>query len=352
MKIGIVTQPLYDNYGALLQNWALQQVLLKLGHQPITIDYLPKQSFVRHLFSCLLSILRYQFKFRRRKFPQKELVRNKEFERFVTQYINKTDVCHKYKNYIIKKYGIEAIIVGSDQVWRPVYNGRVLYDMFGRFARYTPLFSYAASFGVDNWEYNKRQEFVCRKLISSFKGVSVREKSAVQLCQDHFYQKAHLVLDPTLLLSDKDYSGLLKGIPAPNENYLLAYILDTNEEKMNIISSIAEKKRLYIHQISIYDKKNKSVEEWLSEFRYSKFIITDSFHGMVFSIIFKTPFLVITNKKRGASRFKSLLTTLNLADRMNTTMSDKVVDWESVDKKLADMKKTSCDYIVNTLSNC
>ena len=119
MKIGILTQPLLNNYGGTLQNYALQIVLRKLGHKPVTIDCNPKSSLLGYLLSCMKTIMYFFIPSKRRSFAvhARRKYRNTQFERFTNRNITLTKmVCHP-TNSIIKAYGLEAIIVGSDQVW-------------------------------------------------------------------------------------------------------------------------------------------------------------------------------------------------------------------------------------------
>ena len=132
MKIGILTQPLKANYGGILQNWALQQVLIKLGHEPITIDLLPQPSLSRFILSTVKSLILWFIPSKRRKFVRWHYKRSPLFEKFVENKIKKTDVCHRYSMELVRKYHLDALIVGSDQTWRPLYNKNVLYDMFLR----------------------------------------------------------------------------------------------------------------------------------------------------------------------------------------------------------------------------
>lgn len=350
MRIGIVTQPLYNNYGGIIQNWALQRVLLEEGQDPITIDYLPKQSRLRRFLSYIKETFLLLFGNKERSLKY-ELKRNIECESFVALNIKRTDVCYSYNKEILSRYGIDMVCIGSDQVWRPDYNGYTLYDMYGRFSYPVPTFTYAASFGVGEWEYNRTQTIHCRKLVRRLKGVSVREKPAVGMCRDYLKVDAKFVLDPTLLVTKDKYESLIQNIPAINESFILAYVLDSNEENDQMITRVSNMLKLNVHRFSIYDKQGLSIEEWLREFRDAAYIITDSYHGVVFSVIFKKIFKLLPNNHRGMLRFQSLLEACGLEYKLKEGMEIMPIDWGLVDESINEYRKESYDYLHSMLNS-
>lgn len=260
----------------------------------------------------------------------------------------------------------DAIVVGSDQIWRPLYVKHIE-SAFLDFAQDWNIkrIAYAASFGTDKWEYTKLQNKHCRKLVQLFNAVSVREASGVKLCKEHFGVTAKHVLDPTMLLADEDYIKLFEENNTPkSQGNLLCYILDENEEKSRLIDLIAKQNNLtpfrinakadYRFDIPVKDRIQPSVEQWLRGFYDAEFVITDSFHACVFSILFKKPFVVYGNKKRGMSRFTSLLDMFGLCDCMITCFDDyKNTDKEKFDSEyvhsiLKRYKNVSQSFIAST----
>ena len=312
MRIGIITQPLYANYGGVLQNWALQQVLIKLGHEPITIDYLPTRSIKSFILSTIKSLILWFIPLRRRKFLQRKYKRKYLFEGFIARHIMKTEVCYQYSMNYIEQYKLEALIVGSDQVWRPMYND-CLYDMFLQFAENFKgkKIAYAASFGVDNWEFSDEQTKICSSLIKQFDVISVREYSGKSLCKNYLGVDAVNVLDPTLLVSKDEYIKLCVDIPVVKERFLAAYVLDSSDEVDKIIAEEASRRGLIVRRYSADAKAELTVEEWIAIFRDASFVVTDSFHGTVFSILFENPFRCVANRDRGNARFEDLLDKYN-----------------------------------------
>jgi len=314
MKIGILTQPLVNNYGGTLQNYALQQVLKKLGHDPITIDYIPKSSLIDYLLACLKTMFLFFIPSKRRSFrshPRRKL-RNAQFDKFTRTYILTTKTVSRLRNSLIDEYGIDMLIVGSDQVWRPRYNPYVE-DMFFKFVKNDNLrrLSYAASFGTDEWEYTPKQTILIRALINKFMAVSVREESGIKFCESNLSVKAQQVLDPTLLLEEADYRTLCKNIPEDKNKYILAYILDVTQDKEEEIARIEDSEKMNVKYCHAENDATLTVEEWIARFRDASYVITDSFHGTVFSIIFGKPFTCLKNSTRGSSRFDTLLSIYN-----------------------------------------
>lgn len=303
MKIGIVTQSLLNNYGGILQNFALQTVLKKTKCTPITIDFIPSRNLLRN---CLIPFLKKNIF---RKKMRKPLLERKGFiNEFVEKEIAKTKIIHHYRDVLSLEF-FDAVVVGSDQVWRKKYNNPFIEDMYLKFTKNLPIkrIAYAASFGVDDWEYTPRQTRKCSKLARKFDAISVREESGVRLCKEYFDVDATRVLDPTLLLTKEDYLPICKEVPVCDEKYLAVYVLDENEEIKAIYEKEASARGLVVKKFQADSESRLTVPEWLAMFRDASFVVTDSFHGTIFSIIFDKDFKCIYNRNRGAVRFESLL---------------------------------------------
>lgn len=358
MKVGIVTQPLYANYGGILQNYALQQVLKEMGHTPVTLDYMPSLPFGRYLLyagkGLLCSLLpskRHPIKPYRRFLERPETI-----EMFVRNNIDKTDTIPCYSQKVLRNNGIEALIVGSDQVWRYAYNANVLEDMYLAFAQGYPCrkIAYAASFGVEKWDYPEVMTEKARSLAKLFDAISVREDSGVALCRENLMVEAKTVLDPTLLLDVSDYEKFCRSPHPEEEPYLAAYVLDLNEEKIAYINSVANTLNLKVRQMTVSDK-GEPVEEWLSAIRNAEFVITDSYHGSLFSIIFEKQFQTIINKERGADRFRTLFSRLGLEGRLLDEIPSEPssllpTDYATVHRELHRLQEESLSFIQESLN--
>ena len=169
-------------------------------------------------------------------------------------------------------------------------------------------------------------------LAKEFNAISVREDTAVNLCLKYLSVNAEHVLDPTMLLSRQDYIDLIQNAKVPNNSgSLFAYVLDKTSSKMSLINQIAEDRRMkpyFIDYLSLDFSKPieqrivPPVETWLRSFYDAEFVVTDSFHGCVFSIIFGKPFVALGNPDRGMSRFISLLKTFGLDDHLVMSVKD------------------------------
>ncbi|MFI3319815.1 MAG: polysaccharide pyruvyl transferase family protein [Rikenellaceae bacterium] len=214
MKIGIQTLQLNTNYGGILQAYALQTVLQRMGHDASVITKFSIFAFPLWMYPLALGfrlVKKYIlgqkniviFNVKKRK--EEAVIVRQHTQRFIDTYINKLE-CERFIS--LPENCVDAIVVGSDQVWRPRYFGKkIIADAYLEFARGWDIkrLSYAASFGTAEWEYSESQTAKCKELIAKFDAVSVREESAVGLCKDHFGVEAQHLLDPTMLLSKEDY---------------------------------------------------------------------------------------------------------------------------------------------------
>lgn len=356
MKVGIVTHPLLTNYGGILQNFALQQVLRKLGYDPITIDLVPDYSIYKYMCSLCKTLLLYFIPWKRRSFVsyRSKTRRNAAIESFCQKHIALTERVRRYRPDVVIHYGFQAVIVGSDQVWRARYNRYPGYmeDMFLNFVENPRVkkMAYAASFGIDEWDYTKETTERCRKLVQQFVGISVRERSGVALCDKFLHVKAIQVLDPTLLLKREDYEQLCAIVPKDTFRFMAVYLLDLSLPKRKMVEHFAHKRGLSVKCFSAHDNMKLTVEEWLAMFRDAEFVVTDSFHGTVFSIIFNKPFLSIGNPSRGMARFHSLLEMFGLKERLCEAgqeffEKDKEIDWKKVNRKRKEWQEWSLEFL-------
>lgn len=374
MRVGILTLPLHVNYGGILQAYALQTVLERMGHhvEVIEIDNpTPHRSLKSRIkakikFPAIIAkriIKRYVLHesiyvfFEERR---NSLIR--ENRQYTDSFISKNIHLHRFNNVgEIDENTYQAYVIGSDQVWRPMYSPNI-YHAFLDFTQGWKVrrIAYAPSFGADNWEYTKAQTKVCSSLIQSFEKVSCREDSGVELIKTYLgVENVQWLLDPTLLLSAEDYNKLIKDLPRRNTRQLFNYILDETAESKQLIDEISKDKGLTPFKINVWEPyakveinkivppKNRiqrPVEEWLEAIRDSEMIVTDSFHACVFSIIYNKPFVAILNPTRGNGRIKSLLKRFHLEDRLISSF-DQYKKVRSIRGDYSDLTKTSLDYL-------
>jgi len=382
MKIGILTQPLLNNYGGLLQNYALQHVLNVMGHEVETVDWEPVKEgalkeWLYHQKLLMLGCFNKNVERPRYILNKAEAaVIGQNTSQFVKKYIHvcsqKARSLEDFAN-IDRQYKYNAYVVGSDQVWRPDYNSTMMPAMFLNFVQREDVkrIAYAASFGTDRWEFTTEMTKTCAQLAQKFDLITVREASGVMLCQDYLGVKAKHVLDPTMLLNKEDYVHLVIEEKEPeSEGTLFHYILDPSAEKKTFIEKVAQEHGLKPFTIMpkcqaenrtkrdvkkhIEDCVFPSVTSWLCGFMDAKMVIVDSFHGAVFSIIFNKPFWVIKNNYRGNARFESLLGLYGLEDRLisidNVSQLDMnvSVDWNRVNS-IRSNERELCKRLLNDM---
>lgn len=341
MKIGILTLPLHTNYGGILQAWALQIVLKRMGHEPVHIQWrVPKRTplirySLRVIKRCILKVFTSKKIeiFRENRISKEQLILEKPMKPFIDNNINIRYV----KNLRdIKEKEYDAFIVGSDQVWRHLYftMGQNIIDAFLSFTKEWNVkrLSYAASFGKNTIEdeYTPEEIRRCGDLLSNFSLVTVREESGIDICKKYFNIDAIQVVDPTLLLKKEDYQKFISSSKIYNVE-LFNYILDNSEETDLFIEKVKSKYGWNTFKVNgkvddlsacLEDRVQKPVSDWLQSFFDAKAIVTDSFHACVFSIIFNKPFLVFVNQKRGVSRFETLLQIIHQENRLISSVEE------------------------------
>ena len=339
-----------------MQNYALQQVLKCFGHEVKTIDFVGRTSFTMYLLSICKQLLISVLKCRRpqiRPYVAIPTFRNPIMADFVNNNIDRTRIVHSYNKKIVSEEHFDAVITGSDQVWRPIYN-RYIEDMYLKFVPDSiKKIAYAASFGVDTWEYNAKVTKRCAKQAKRLDAISVREATGVELCKTYLGVNAQHVLDPTILAGAEAYKPLLKE-KTEEEDYLFAYILDITPEKQSYVESMAKSKGLKVIIRGADKNSTLSVEDWLSMIANSSMVVTDSFHGTVFSILFHKEFYSIVNVARGGTRFVSLLSPLGLEHRMGDvsqlqSLELSPVDWKQVDHILDSQRQDCINFLTNAL---
>jgi len=371
LKIAILTQPLHDNYGGLLQAYALKEILQKLGHEPIIINRRGgKPKGLRKIASKIKS-----------KIIGREVISKKHQDEisketilFRKKYVsNLSELIEDNKGmYRLNDKNFDAYIVGSDQCWRPRYSPyiRNYFLDFTKEKSNIKRLSYAASFGVSDWEFTEKETLDCKELLKRFDAISVREKSGVDLVRTHLGRDdAENLIDPTMLLTTDDYNVITEreNIKSFGSD-LKVYVLDKSNSKMRIIRDAETKLGLKIFEIlpikrlgselvtdqNVSDFVYPNPAKWLKAYQDAKFVITDSFHGTAFSILFNIPFISIGNSKRGMARFESLLELFGLADRLIAdnlenvnveTIINKEINWEEVNRILENERIKSLEFL-------
>lgn len=356
MRIGIITFHWADNYGAVLQAYALQNYLQSLGHKVEIVNYYPvwarRQFDAKYKLSglkgCILKL--------------DKIIRLNSFKKFRTKYLNvsnKSDCCY------------DMVITGSDQVFNPdiiavdeKLDTKYLLENID--AKYK--ISYAASFGNSTLEDKYNTEL--KKYLSGFDFLGVRERSGVEILHALDFNNVYLNPDPTFLLNN---FGMLINIDRKREkNYLFKYVFNSTNQIDTLVKNVLN--TMSINNISqpidilqmLHGRKgllHASVKKWLRTIRDAQIVITDSFHCTVFCILFQTPFFSICSKGWGkdwSERLKCLLDGLGLSSRLMQSNADdsyiqeickENIDWDDVAKRCSEMRKSGQDYLITILND-
>lgn len=344
MNIAILTHPLINNYGGIMQAWSLKVFLENNGHNCVLLDYRVRPPFFKRF---AIVVMNYFFYVRNKNLKK----RTKLLDEFIQKNINRTKKIYSVQalNKMIKALNINAVIVGSDQVWRRNFTiSRGIGTYFLSFI--TPDHSilkvaYAASFAKSEWEYTSGETMLIRNWIKDFKAVSVREESAVHLCKDQLLLEVEHALDPTLLLEPALFTSLVSERQIES-NYVFVYWLGEESDLYDELKryNLTNRKLLVVSHNA---EAILSMGQWLSAIKYADVVLTDSFHGCVFSIIFKKHFIICRNDDAGNDRLLSLFDILGLEKKLETP--DAMEDYKMVEEKIGILRTRSFDFLSNAL---
>ena len=361
MKISIITFHNTSNFGATLQCTALSRYLESIGNEVFVIDYLPqyilnKKSVLKEFkkigssrnklkaFAKGFAYLSHYSELRRRDMA---------FETFIHKNLRLTSTYHTFKELYDNPPEADFFICGSDQIWNPALTGNSLDDAFFLAFTNKEKASYGASVGELNIEQYGNE---LKAKVRDFKGVSVRESSVAEKFTEILDQDVKTVLDCTLLLKGQDYSTLEKEVALGDKPYLLFYDMQRSKASEKVARQIAKQHGLSIIDISpspfiSLKGSEKRIDIGPGEFLYlvknSSYIVTNSFHGTVFSILYHKTFLAFLHSTR-SERVVDLLNELDLNDRIvdsTVIVPQKEIDYLSVDEKLDYKRQQSYGYL-------
>lgn len=349
-KIGILTFQNTTNYGAVLQAFALQKKIELLGADCEIINYhcnsiecrefvrRPKLTFDFYLFAC----------------NWKDYISNRKkrkiINEFVKKYIRLSDKEYINKNIAMIDKIYDAFIVGSDMVWEVGITGED-YNYYLQFASPYKRNSYAASIGLDNIE--ERYTEKCTKELNQFRRISVRETRAKEILNQLVEKDVNINIDPTLLHDCNFWRKYEEKPEQCPEKYILLYFLDESGVMLNTALNIAKEKNVSILILDNKDInvencrviKNASVPNFLYYIRKAFLMITGSYHGMVFSMNFKTDFMYYN--RANSSRMESIAELTGSQSRRLTSSNIPEIncDFESIDLKIHALRKESTEYL-------
>lgn len=367
-KISIITLHRAENYGSVLQAYALQKKIEDLGHEVEILDYHPERytnagklrrlkdkstKFQNPILLLLAKILIYPSYIRK----------NRIFKEFINTYLHLSSKSFA-TNDGAKKNVPDADIycTGSDQVWNSLWNEGVEKTLYLDFVPKGKMcFSYAASIGLSDIDENEKNEVV--RLLDKYEFISVREDSGVDILKGIGRKDVVQTLDPTLLLNKEEWEEIADN-DIVTSHYVLTYNLHHDPRIDRYADMLAKKYNLIVRNISYnwHDVVRKGhldwcpkVERFLLLIKNADYVVADSFHATVFSIIFERPFVTITPEV-ASSRISSVLKLLgipehNLQEFSDTKIIETPIDYMHVKRLLDVEKQKSMNFLKNVLSS-
>lgn len=358
LKVGILTFHRAYNYGALLQSFALQQVLLQMGTDVEFLNYrcpAIENFYVYGLFPHFSRNPR-RWIFQLAEHRAKKL-QQKKCEEFRNHYLRMSrDYDDNNRGDVIGQY--DLLITGSDQIWNPsLTRGKSDWYAFLRQTDSQTIVSYAASVGS---LYSFRYYFrFYEQNLAAYDRISVREENVKKYLETHLNRSVDLVVDPTLLVQKDIWFDLMSASSMENEPYLLYYDVETNDEARKIACRLSREKNLklvhfnreLIFRESSHYAQNQGPCEFLSLIAHAEAVVTSSFHATVFSVLFEKQFIVVPHSKTG-DRVRELLKKTGLESRFvekdNVRVSalcDTEIDYVKALKKLDNLRDASMAYL-------
>lgn len=367
MKIGIMTfWESHNNYGQLLQAFALQAYLKKEGHEVFFIKFHriapPKrQPLLKQLIKSVI---------RKIQGDSTSLDHSRGFDDFRKEHLTFSE--NGYKNYqeLLDNPPIaDAYVCGSDQVWNNTFKVPCEPFLLGFGPKLTKRVSYAASIGQK--EISAETAALFKKHLENFNGISVRENSGVQICQQLGFSETAWVPDPTLLFTKaewSDYLGININTAVQKKSGIFVYTLANSviNDKQKFIDYSNQMKDVQVIHASANDDSSgtiyPTINEWVGYIRSSDYIITNSFHGMVFCIIFNKKFVILPNTGHALGmneRITSLLGRFNLEEHVMYEFSkekmdrlfEKEIDWKTINSSIDSWREEGKDFLNKSLLN-
>jgi hypothetical protein len=366
MKVLIVSFSNSVNYGAVLQIYCLKKRIEQFGHSVSVLNYdFFDIEFLKYNFNSFLKIK--SFKQLLQLFYYLLLLRNRinnriiRFKQFCQSKLNLTS---KLQLNDLQKdlASYDLVVCGSDQIWNPEITKGLNQIMFCDFnCPNLRKATYSASVGSVSIIDNEKMKSEFFKLLQNYDKISVRERDLKDYIEKNSSIEVYHTLDPSLLVSKSDLESIEKDNPRKKQ-YILVYRLSKYPEINKIANHISKREGLGIVEIVSLPfeyrpfksiKLDASPEEFLTLFKNAKYVVTDSFHGTTFSIVYRKNFYTIIPKNRG-SRVTNLLDVLHLEDRLISDLSNDIdlkdIDYNEVDKYLSDEKSKSEEYLKMILS--
>lgn len=347
--VHIVTFHCVPNYGAVLQTYGLQEYLKTIFKEVRVLDYRPESLLEEYKNINCYSIGSVAYSIWA-LFPF--MAKKRAFAKFEKR-LHLSGITGKTSDDF-GRLKSDYLVCGSDQIWNPNITRGFDPVFFGalKINSSPKVISYAASFGKSL--FSKKELSQMKTLLEHINVISVRENDARDLLAKEFNIEATVVADPTILAGSEVFKPLVKDVRY--KNYLFVYTLTNNAKTLQVAKEVAKNKGLQIVQVNGNRKplhkpnhliiNDAGPEEFLSLLFYADFVVTDSFHGTVFSNLFHVAYITIPHKTRGC-RMVTLLTELGMLERLTdkSDVGEKPIDWTAVDNNLDRIRNKSIDFI-------
>lgn len=389
-KVGIVSCYFHHNYGSMLQAFATQRVINELGFECENINiagikedmdrskmkfYLKRIYDIQVLKGTIIRIVKKVLyrKVLRKTFGEKLDQRKKAFEQFIDKHFIISEYFGSREKLSNKCESIYSdIVLGSDQLWLPS-NIEADYYTLSWVPDQINKVSYATSFGTSFLP--KKQVSTAKKFLSRINHLSVRESSGIDMITEYTSIKAKLVCDPTLLFTSNQWREIHDDLPIINEEYILCYFLGNNIEDRKFAERLKNSTGykivaiLHLDEYIKYDDTYSDIapfnigpSELLNLISNAKYVVTDSFHGTCFSILYKKEFFTSRRvRKKGLldtnSRIDSLFSILDIEGRLilgNENIADCInnkLNYVSIHNKLEAFRKESLNFLKDALED-
>lgn len=357
MRVGILTFHCADNFGAMLQAYALKTFLINENIDTQIIRYEPFWLTGRYnLFPYIaskniISSIYWSIKgFKKNLSKGKNFkIQRKNMKKFRKEHFNKNNFRILDKEQLEKLF-FDVIIVGSDQIWNPKITNGLKGVYFGDFT-YEKVIAYAASIGAKTLNKKYRKKF--KNFLEYVDVISVREKESIPFIKKHTKKEVICMPDPVFLLNKKDWKKILS---LPNEkNYVLLYETYEDKKLENFAKDFAKEKGLELININplVNDPEmilnyTSGPAEFLGYIERASFIFTNSFHATAFSIIFRKKFITIP--KAGAIRLENILDDFDLKERMDPKNIEKEINYVLVESKKKQLINNAKKFLLENIS--
>ncbi len=364
MKVLNITMQAVNNYGSVLQTYATERIFQDLGCEVETLDYIQENLQM----NSVRKVLKYGGPGWKIKLKQlilllikKENTRRAEImDAFRERYLHLTKRYMSVRELEADLPKADVYCTGSDQTWNTVINGVSKAYFLGFAPDDKKKISFSASFGIEKLPEKDKSEV--KKLLSRYDAISVRESSGLSILNGLGINNATFVLDPTLVVESNIWHDMTSE-RLISEDYIFVYQLNTSRKFVDYVNRFSSHKKLQVVYVksrkinqykNAFFKENPTIDEWLSLFKYASYIITDSFHGTLFSLIFQKKFIDIYPPNFSA-RIASILKLTGLEGRHVEDLSildycDREIDYDKVNSIIEERKNLTKSFLRGSLN--